>query len=184
MNPAIFLDRDGVLVENNPNYIRSWSEVIIFSEALESLASINNSSFKVVIVTNQSAVGRGLVSKKIAVEINNLLVEEIQARGGNVDGIFMCSHKPEDNCVCRKPKPGLLFQAAKELNLDLKRSIMIGDAVTDLIAGQQAGIPTNILLLTGRGKAQVALLEPNFLKSILVYKTLAEALADRVGCQG
>jgi D-glycero-D-manno-heptose 1,7-bisphosphate phosphatase len=180
MDPAIFLDRDGVLVENNPNYIRAWSDVKIFPEAIEALGKIDNSSFKVVIVTNQSAIGRGLISYETAHEINRQLTAEINSRGRKVDGIFMCPHKPEDDCVCRKPKPGLIFQAAKELSLDLKRSMMIGDALTDLIAGMEAGIPTNVLILTGRGKEQASLLGTNHLKSILIYETLAEALADLV----
>lgn len=176
MHPAIFLDRDGVLIENNPYYVRSWSDVKIYPEAIDALIRIDNSSYKVVIITNQSAVGRGLISYETAEDINKQLIAEIHSRGGQVDGIFMCHHSPEDDCTCRKPKPGLIFQAAKELKLDLKRSLMIGDALTDLIAGQEAGIPTNVLVLTGRGKEQASLVEASQLKSIRIHKNLAEAL--------
>jgi D-glycero-D-manno-heptose 1,7-bisphosphate phosphatase len=176
MKPAIFIDRDGVIIENNPNYIRSWSDVVIFPEAVRALARIESCQYKFVVITNQSAIGRGLVTYEIVNEINSKLISEIQSHGGRIDGIFTCPHIPEDDCACRKPKPGLILRAAKELSLDLKNSIMIGDALTDLIAGCRAGIPTNILVLTGRGKDQLSLIETSDLNSILIYETLGKAL--------
>jgi D-glycero-D-manno-heptose 1,7-bisphosphate phosphatase len=176
MYPSIFLDRDGVLIENNPNYIRSWSDVYVYPEAVQALVRAHSSHYKFVIITNQSAIGRGLVTFEIVNEINLKLISEIQSHGGRIDGIYTCPHKPEDDCPCRKPKPGLILQAAKELSLDLNNSIMIGDALTDIIAGYRAGIPTNALVLTGRGRDQVSLIETSHLKSIQVYKTLEEAL--------
>ncbi|MBE0409776.1 MAG: HAD family hydrolase [Anaerolineales bacterium] len=176
MNPALFLDRDGVIIENNPNYIRSWSDVKIFPEAIRALRRIQNSSYKIAIITNQSAVGRGLVSFETICEINTRLIDEIQSHGGRIDGVFICPHAPEDGCTCRKPKPGLILQAAQDLSIDLKQSILIGDALSDLIAGQVAGIPTNVLILTGRGKEQATMLTADQKKSILIFESLAEAL--------
>jgi len=177
LHPAVFLDRDGVLIENRDEYVLSWADVVILPGALEALAKASRSSYKIVIVTNQSAIGRGLISRSMAEEINHQLLKKIKAAGGRVDGVFMCPHRPEDSCTCRKPQPGLLFQAAQALSLDLSRSILIGDALSDITAGQAAGIAQTILVQTGRGKSQVLRAEAGHLKPFLVYGTLADALA-------
>jgi D-glycero-D-manno-heptose 1,7-bisphosphate phosphatase len=176
MHPAIFLDRDGVLIENRADYVRDWSQVVVFPEAIRALAGLAQKKYKIVIVTNQSAVGRNLISLEIAREINNRLVEVIHQSGGRVDGIYMCPHKPEDGCTCRKPQPGLLLQAAGELSLDLHASWMIGDAWSDLLAGQSAGVRGAILVRTGRGTEQLLHPQSNDVKGHLVFNDLTEAL--------
>ncbi len=155
----------------------SWDDVAILPGALEALAKACSSPFKIVIVTNQSAIGRGLISLSMAEAINQQLLKKIQAAGGRVDGVFMCPHRPEEQCSCRKPRPGLLFQAAESLQLDLNRSILIGDALSDIAAGQAAGITHNVLVQTGRGKSQALKAEAVHLKPFSVYDTLADALA-------
>jgi D-glycero-D-manno-heptose 1,7-bisphosphate phosphatase len=180
MHPAIFLDRDGVIIENRPSYVRSWADVVIFPQALEALARIHSSPYKIVIVTNQSAIGRGILPLGVARDINRRLIKTVQEAGGRVDGIFMCPHAPGDQCDCRKPKPGLLWMAAQALSLNLSQSIMIGDAITDLLAGQAAGIPYSILVRTGRGASQALLPLPADLKPFQIYDSLASAFADLV----
>jgi len=176
MFPAIFLDRDGVLIENRSNYIREWSQVKIFPEAIHALSRSTIKNYKVVIVTNQSAVGRGLISLDTAIDINNRLIKLIQRHGGHVDGVYMCPHQPDDDCQCRKPKPGLLLEAAKELSLDLQRSWMIGDAWSDVQAGQTAGVRQTILVKTGRGRAQLSQIRPDSIPNNLIIENLAQAL--------
>ena len=158
MYPAIFLDRDGVLIENRSDYVRDWSQVKIIPEAIRALSLAPIKKYKVLIVTNQSVVGRGLLLLKTAQEINQRLINLIHEHGGQIDGVYMCPHTPEDGCSCRKPLPGLLLQAAKDLSLDLQRSWMIGDAWSDVQAGEAAGMRGTILLKTGRGPEQ--LLQP------------------------
>jgi D-glycero-D-manno-heptose 1,7-bisphosphate phosphatase len=175
MNSAIFLDRDGVIIENRANYVRNRADVHIYPQALEALKSITESQYKIVIVTNQSVVGRGFITIETANEINNRLVEEINKHGGRIDGVYMCPHAPEENCSCRKPQPGLLLEAAHELSLDLKRSIMIGDALSDLQAGQLAEVDQTILVLTGRGTEQVNLCKYANLKPFQISDTLSDA---------
>jgi len=153
--PSIFLDRDGVLIENRSDYVRDWSQVKIIPEAIRALSLAPIRKYKVVIVTNQSAVGQGLVLPETAEEINQRLIKLIRDHGGQIDGVYMCPHKPEDGCSCRKPLPGLLLQAAKDLSLDLQRSWMIGDAWSDVQAGKAAGMRGTILLRTGRGTEQL-----------------------------
>lgn len=180
MHPAIFLDRDGVIIENRPDYVRSWADVFIYPQALSALAGIRNSPYKIILVTNQSGIGRGIIPHRTAAEINDRLVDEIQTSGGRIDAVFMCPHAPEDRCDCRKPLPGLFFQAAQALSIDLKNSVMIGDALTDLQAARSAGIERVALLRTGRGAEQEALADDSLMDPFPVYDTLADALADLI----
>lgn len=182
--PAIFLDRDGVIIENRSDYVRSWEDVQVFPQALEALARASASPYKIVLVTNQSAVGRGLMSLAAAEAINCRLKALIEDAGGRVDGIFLCPHAPEADCDCRKPKPGLLLQAAQALDLDLVRSVMIGDALTDLMAGQAAGVGRLALVRSGRGAAQDRLPKPESLQPYQTYDSLTSALEDILGNDG
>jgi D-glycero-D-manno-heptose 1,7-bisphosphate phosphatase len=180
MNPALFLDRDGVIIENQPNYIQNWSDVRIYPQALNSLRRIESSNYKIFIITNQSAVGRGIITQATAEEINNRLVAKIESAGGRVDGVLMCPHTPDDNCLCRKPQPGLILDAADAHFLDLSCSILIGDALSDIIAGQSAGVGQNVLVNTGLGVTQSALPLASQIPSFLVYDSLADALDNLV----
>ena len=182
VHPAVFLDRDGVIIENVPAYVRSWNDVIIFPQALEALACLRDSPYKVIIVTNQSAIGRGLITMQEAEAINHKLNQVVNKAGGRIDAFYICPHTPEMHCVCRKPEPGLILQAAREKHLDLSRSILIGDALSDLAAGQAAGILKNILVLTGRGLKQINLPERLNYKPFLVYASLKEALVSELAC--
>lgn len=174
--PAIFLDRDGVIIENCSNYVRSWDDVVLFPEAIEALAAIRDSAYRIVLVTNQSAVGRGHITIETASAINDRLLSLIHDAGGRVDEVYMCPHGPDDGCGCRKPLPGLLLRAAEELDIDLPQSVMIGDAVSDIQAGQAAGVREAILLRTGRGRDQEQLAAATSLGPYLIFDNLADAL--------
>jgi D-glycero-D-manno-heptose 1,7-bisphosphate phosphatase len=152
--PAIFLDRDGVINENRSDYVKSWAEVAFLPGVFDALRRLAEADYAVVLITNQSAVGRGIISQERALDVNRRVVEAIRARGGRIDGAYLCPHHPDANCACRKPRPGLLLQAADELDLDLGRSYFIGDAITDMQAADAAGV-RGVLVLTGRGRAQV-----------------------------
>ena len=178
MQPALFLDRDGVIIENRQDYIRSWSDVAIYPQALAALAKIKSSQHKIFIITNQSVIGRGLISQDAGQEINERLVKKIQFSGGRIDGVFMCPHAPQDNCNCRKPQPGLLLDAASLHSIDLKNSILVGDALSDILAGQNAGIPRNVLVLSGRGLVQSTLPLASQIPDFLTYENLFDALED------
>jgi D-glycero-D-manno-heptose 1,7-bisphosphate phosphatase len=176
MYPAVFLDRDGVIIKNRSTYVRTWDDVEILPDVLPALAQMATHPYKIVVITNQSVVGRGMISLTAAEKINQRLTDEIKKTGGQIDGVFMCPHKPDDNCECRKPRPGLIFQAAHTLALDLKRSILIGDALTDLQAGMNAGVGKLALVLTGRGLRQAQSLEVQQMKPFPVFDNLAQAL--------
>lgn len=184
MFPAIFLDRDGVLIENRPEYVRDWSQAGIFPAAIDALSSSRLDGYKMVMVTNQSAVGRGIISLATAEEINARLVGLIRDRGGRIDGVYLCPHSPADDCDCRKPRPGLLLRAADDLSLDLKRSWMIGDAWSDVQAGQAAGVRGAIILKTGRGAEQLSLPRPSGLGEVLICDDLPQALNTILALDG
>ena len=173
--PAVFLDRDGVINENRPNYVRRWEHVRLIPGARAALAALAQSEYAIVIVTNQSGVGRGVFSRAQANDVNQRLVALIAENHGRIDAVQLCPHRPDEYCVCRKPQPGLLLQAAQELQLDLDRSWLVGDAVTDIQAGLAAGVHP-ILLRTGRGITQAELLENHGLDDVLVLDDLAAAV--------
>jgi D-glycero-D-manno-heptose 1,7-bisphosphate phosphatase len=174
--PAVFLDRDGVLIENRPDHVRSWQDVSILPDAVEALHRIDVSGHRIVLVTNQAAIGRGLLSLEEAEAINRQLVATLRRSGVEIDGVFLCPHRPEDACDCRKPAPGLILQAAAALGLDLAASLLVGDAVSDLQAGVAAGVGRVALVRTGRGREQESLLAAAGLAAAPVFDRLAEAV--------
>lgn len=153
VNRAIFLDRDGVLIANRADYVKSWDEVMILPGAAAALRDFHQAGFLTVIVTNQSAAGRGILPAGELVELNQKIVDELTQLGGWIDRSYICPHSPTDHCDCRKPKPGMIFQAKRELSLDLSASFLVGDAVTDLQAAEAAGVQS-ILVWSGRGVEQ------------------------------
>jgi len=175
--PAIFLDRDGVIIENRDDYVRSWDDVAFLPGALAALVALVRGPWAVVIVTNQSAVGQGILAPEMAEAINASVAAAIRAAGGRVDAAYLCPHTAADGCDCRKPAPGLLRRAAADLDLDMGRSLMIGDALSDIVAGRAAGVGRTALVRTGRGAAQERLPAAAGLQPLAVFNTLADALA-------
>ena len=168
---AVFLDRDGVINENRDEYVKSWEEFVFLPGAIQALKRLAQGPFSIVVVTNQTAVHRGLVSLNRLGEIHRRMVRQIEAVGGRIDAVYYCPHGPEENCDCRKPKPGLLLRAAKDLGIDLDQSYCVGDKLTDLLAGSAVGC-RGILVLTGEGKKQ----EERLLTGYRVTRDLQEAV--------
>jgi len=158
MTGAVFLDRDGVIIEDRADYVKSWDEVQFIPEAFDAIRRFSEAGLTVVIVTNQSAVGRGIVTQAFVEEIHSRMLEEIAAHGGKVDAVYFCPHHPTAGCECRKPKSGMLLEAAEKLGIDLSASVMVGDSLTDIRAANEAGA-RGILVLTGKGSAQASLVE-------------------------
>lgn len=180
MRPAIFLDRDGVVIENRPNYVRTWADVAVYPQAVAALARLRGAPHAIIIVTNQSAIGRKLVTLTEAENINARLVETLYQAGARIDAVYMCPHAPEAACACRKPQPGLLLQAAHDLNLNLAASLLIGDALTDLAAGHNAGLTQLALVRTGRGANQLQEPAARAWRQTPVFADLAHALQQIV----
>ena len=174
MSKAIFLDRDGVIIENRSNYVRSWEDVEFLPGALKALEKLAAAPYKIIVVTNQSAVGRGIITASEAESINERLLKIVREAGGRIDGSYMCPHAPQENCQCRKPRPGMLLEAANDLRIDMEGSLMVGDALTDIEAGQAAGVAHNYLVLTGRGRDQLQLPGAESIQPFFVIDSLSE----------
>jgi D-glycero-D-manno-heptose 1,7-bisphosphate phosphatase len=150
---AVFIDRDGVICRNRRDHVKSWNEFVFLPGARAALARLADSDLVVVIITNQAVVNRGIVSVDTVEDIHRRMEQAIRVAGGRVDGVFYCPHRSDEQCGCRKPKPGMLLQAARELDIDLGHSYLIGDAWTDMLAGQAVNCQC-YMVLTGRGRRQ------------------------------
>ena len=136
---TVFLDRDGVINKERSDYVKSISELEIFPDVAKNIELLKNAGFLVVVITNQSAINRGLITHEMVNQIHVSIQNYLKANGTCVDGFFYCPHKPDENCNCRKPKSGLLHQAILELNIDLNSSWMIGDSNSDIEAAISIG---------------------------------------------
>lgn len=139
---VMFLDRDGVINVNRDDYVKSWSEFEFLPGAKDAIKMLNEKNYWVIIVTNQSPIGRGIFDHNTLEEIHTKMLQELSDAGAHIDAIYYCPHSPDDECGCRKPKPGLLIRAAEELNIDLANSWLIGDSEGDIEAGKAAGCKT------------------------------------------
>lgn len=161
MNRAVFLDRDGVITQEPPYYAHRPDQLTVIPRAGDAIRLLNEHGFRVVIVSNQSGIGRGYYREEDAESFNRALGEELTKCCAHIDAIYMCPHYPEGAiekyrivCDCRKPEPGLLLRARNDLKIDVSRSFMIGDKLSDIEAGKRAGCQT-ILVRTGQGEEQL-----------------------------
>jgi D-glycero-D-manno-heptose 1,7-bisphosphate phosphatase len=143
--------------------------------ALGAIARLARADIQVFVITNQAIVNRGLVSREVVEEINRRMIDVVERGGGRIAGVAYCPHRPDERCVCRKPRPGLLVDLAREHGVDLERAVLIGDALTDIQAGQAAGCET-MLVLTGRGRAQLPLVAEATRGDVTVATDLDDAV--------
>lgn len=150
--PVVFLDRDGVLCEDRADYVKSWAEWRWVPGALEGAATLARAGRRLVVITNQACVGRGLVPAATVEEIHARMKADLAAAGAPVAGLYVCPHASDAGCDCRKPRPGLLHQAARELDIHFASSAFVGDTLRDREAAYSAGVGTFLLVLTGQGR--------------------------------
>ena len=149
---TVFLDRDGVINENlNDGYVSKWDEFTFIPKTKEAIAALTDAGWDVIVISNQAGVGKGVMTAQAVESINIRMVQEISRHGGKIKAVYYCPHRPDENCGCRKPKPGLLIQAAQEWGIALSASYLVGDKISDIHAGAQVGC-TTILVETGWGK--------------------------------
>lgn len=161
MQKLIILDRDGVINFDSPDYIKSPDEWIAIPGSLEAISIINRKDYKVAIATNQSGIGRGYYSYDTLTAIHNKLFTALHAINGSIDKLVYCPHTPEDNCPCRKPKPGMLYEILAFFNLRPYNNnvYFVGDSSRDLAAAKAANcLP--VLVRTGNGNATIEKLAP------------------------
>jgi D-glycero-D-manno-heptose 1,7-bisphosphate phosphatase len=170
----VFLDRDGVINANRADYVLNWSQFTFLPGACKALALLRTASLPIIVVTNQTVIGKGLLSVPDLADIHARMCATIHAAGGSILDILYCPHLAAENCSCRKPKPGLLLMAAKRHGIDLAASYYVGDALSDLSAGQAAGC-RRILVRTGRGRTQILREEARFQRNYHAAQDLLEA---------
>jgi D-glycero-D-manno-heptose 1,7-bisphosphate phosphatase len=170
--PALFLDRDGVILELVP-YLHRIKDVALIAGAVETIAAANRRAVPVVVITNQAGIGRGYYGWKEFQEVQEFILIALRNAGARVDGVFACPHHPDATGryfhsahLARKPGPGMLLRAADMLRIDLARSWIVGDRSGDLLAGRSAGLQGGVLVRTGLGQSctdkAVALRQPGF----------------------
>jgi D-glycero-D-manno-heptose 1,7-bisphosphate phosphatase len=180
-NKAVFLDRDGTLIEDR-GYICEFSEVFIFPYAVKAVRLLNENDFKVIVVTNQSSIARGICRENQVEEIHRKIKLFFSDKGAVIDDFYYCPYH-EDGIIekykkrqnCRKPAPDMILKAAEDYGIDLDRSFFIGDNGCDILAGQNAGCKS-FLVLTGKGKRIKDELEAKNIKPDLITSNILTAV--------
>lgn len=169
------LDRDGVINEDAPGFVKTPEQWVPIPGSLEAIARLCRAEYRVVIVTNQSGVGRGLFTLDMMNKINMRMFELINQKGGEIDAVMFCPHTPDAGCECRKPKPGMFNELARRLKVNLTGIPAVGDSIRDLEAAVAAGAEP-VLVRTGQGENTLEAIQRNGserLKQVPVYDNLA-----------
>ena len=172
----IILDRDGVINEDSDEYIKSPEEFIPIPGSLAAIAKLNQAGYVVVVATNQSGIARGYYDEATLQAMHEKLRQLLTKEGGNIDRIYFCPHGPDDDCECRKPKPGMLRQILADYNMDPVNVVAVGDSLRDLQAAQAVGVKS-ILVRTGKGKKTESQLAS---ETSLINTPIFDNLADAV----
>jgi histidinol-phosphate phosphatase family protein len=155
---AVFLDRDGVIIRELPRYVLRSEDVEILPGAVEAIARLGRAGYPVIVVTNQSPVGRGLLTVEGLEAVHAHLRDLVRQGGGEITAFLVCPHLPDARCECRKPRPGLVLQASRRLGIDLRSSFLVGDQRVDIEAAKAAGC-RSVLVLSGQTTAVPAAAE-------------------------
>jgi D-glycero-D-manno-heptose 1,7-bisphosphate phosphatase len=148
---TVFLDRDGVINADSPEYIKSRAEFDFIPGSLDAIVRLTHGGVCIIVITNQSVINRRMVSPAELEAIHARLRQAVADAGGRITDIFYCPHRPDEQCSCRKPKPGLILAARNRYDIDLARSVMVGDSAKDILAGKAAGCGLTVLVETGNG---------------------------------
>ena len=141
---VVFLDRDGVINKKAPkaDYVKSWDEFEFLPGVLEGIKTLTQNNYQIYIISNQAGIARGMMTEEDLSDIHQKMISEVEKHGGKINDIYYCPHGWDDGCSCRKPKPGMFYQASREHHIDLTKSIFIGDDERDKMAGDAAGLKT------------------------------------------
>ncbi len=155
----IFLDRDGVINKDSPDYVKNWSEFEFIPESIEAIKLLTENNFTVIVITNQSIINRKMATPDDLEFTHSMMKKSVKEGGGEIKDIFFCPHKPEEGCKCRKPEPGLILEAKKKYGIDVKNSAMVGDSAKDIECARRAGCRYAVLVRTGKYEQAVSSLE-------------------------
>lgn len=168
----IILDRDGVINHESHAYIKTPEEWLAIPGSLKAIAELNRAGYKAVVATNQSGLARGLYDLKMLERIHQKFLNQLQEEGGDITDIYFCPHHPQDDCDCRKPRPGMFLKIKQKYAINLTQTYFVGDSWTDIQAARNVGCKP-ILVLTGNGER--TLKENTPLTDTLIFPNLARA---------
>ena len=177
----VFVDRDGVINKNRSDYVKNWSEFDFLPGSLEALKLLTLNDYHIILISNQSVINRGMVTAEGLEEIHQKMTAAVSDHGGSIEAIYFCPHVPEDGCDCRKPEPGLIFQAQGDYGVDLSKTCMIGDSFKDISCARRAGCGRAILVRTGHGKEAERLCQDAGIKADHVADDLMAAVKWLIG---
>jgi D-glycero-D-manno-heptose 1,7-bisphosphate phosphatase len=181
MSGFVLLDRDGVINRRIiSGYVTYWEKFVFLPGALEALRLLNENHYGVIVVSNQAGVGKGLMTASDLDEITGRFIAEVEAQGGRILSVYYCTHRAEDGCGCRKPKPGLLRRAQAEYHFDPDRTVLVGDTESDLLAAHAAGCPA--IMVSGTPVAAPEKLPHAPLVTVPNLLAAAEFLIDKPEC--
>jgi D-glycero-D-manno-heptose 1,7-bisphosphate phosphatase len=178
MAKAAFLDRDGVINQKAPDgqYVTRWEDFHFLPGAIEAIVQFNQAGFRVIVVTNQRCVAKGLLSEIDLNHLHNRMSEHLSSAGARIDAIHYCPHELEPPCNCRKPAPGMLLAAARAQNVDLAASWMIGDSDIDIQAGRNAGCRTVRVTVNNATARMSSIKDATLLDADITAASLYEAV--------
>jgi D-glycero-D-manno-heptose 1,7-bisphosphate phosphatase len=176
LRKVVFLDRDGVINRDSPDYIKSWSEFEFLPGSLEAITLLTLNEFATIIITNQSVVNRRMVSRKELNYMHTMMKKTVTSNGGQITDIFYCPHVPEDRCNCRKPNPGLILKAKQKYRIDITASVMVGDSAKDIECARNAGCGHAVLVKTGNGEKAEKILRKKSITPDFIARDLLEAV--------
>lgn len=160
-NKVIFLDRDGVINQNSDDYVKSIDEFIFLPGSLDAISKLTDAGYRIGIATNQVGVSKGCFELETLTAIHHKMCYQIEKAGGKIDVIESCIHLNDENCFCRKPKPGMLFALANKLNNDITSTYFVGDKLSDVEAGLNARAKPIVVLSSQTESEQIKLLYPH-----------------------
>jgi D-glycero-D-manno-heptose 1,7-bisphosphate phosphatase len=159
MNSFIFLDRDGVINENRDDYVKSIDEFIFLPNTIDAIKKFINLGFKIIIITNQSVINRGIISENELQNIHLHMLNELNKCQCQIEKIYFCPHRPNENCNCRKPRTGMIINALSDFSIDISKSWLIGDSNTDIELAKNMGLKSIKLERNGNLLKAVKIIE-------------------------
>ena len=184
LNKVVFLDRDGTINVDSADYIKSRSEFDFLPGSIEAIGNLTASGFTSIVITNQSALARKMISPEELDAMHAMMCREVASRGGKITDIFFCPHMPHEGCACRKPAPGLIDQARHKYSINLADSIMVGDSAKDIACGRNAGCGRTVLVKSGNDPDVEKELKKRSISADFVAENLLEAAAWIISAKG
>ena len=177
----VFLDRDGVINRDSPDYIKSWAEFEYLPRSLAAFRLLNDHGFETIVITNQSGIGRKFLTLETLTDMHRRMKDQIRENGGDLLDIYFCPHMPDKGCDCRKPKSGMIREACRVHQIEPDQTVMVGDSTKDIECAHNAGCGTAVLVKTGNGTKAESELRQNNTRMDYVAEDLYDAVEWIVG---